>query len=195
MINDYKRAMDKIKTDDEYKAKFIASLQEKQNSSSKARKQIRFLPAISYMTTAAAVLLVVYCTAIFFVKQPDDAKMRMRSESAYTYNDVSSVVYFTFDGFEKYNVQVESRAVLFGGFKENYTIANLLNDYYPVIVGENGNVEINDGMVDNFLNVTADSKKEINVYVNDRELLNLEKELVSECLQGEDVYFKVSVEE
>ncbi|MBQ8606376.1 MAG: hypothetical protein IJ408_06515 [Clostridia bacterium] len=199
MIDDYKKAMDRVKTDSAYKANFLEAVNEKHQK----QKKHRFMPIIKYVSTAAAVLLVVYCTSIFFIKQPEDASMKMSPSTEYegAMADTSkprssaNVIYFTFDGFEEYDVSVESRAVLLNGFEENYTVANLLSDYYPLIVGEDGSVEIKDGMVDNFLNVSADSEKEINVYVNDREVLNLEQKLVSECIESEDnVYFKVTVE-
>lgn len=198
MIDKYRQAMDRVKTDDEYKAKFLETVTEKQKSAEKPR--FGFAPVISYLSTAAAVLLVVYCTALFFVKQPDEGTLKMKSE----YDSVPvvsnsrsgvNVIYFTFDGFDEYDVTVESKAVLLNSFEEDYTVANLLSDYYPVISGEDGKVEISDGMVESFMSVNADSEKEINVYVNDHEVLNLENRLVSEYLNSdEDVYFKVTVE-
>lgn len=195
MLDGYKKVMDTIKTDDEYKSEFLNQVNKKAN----AKKNFRFLPAFSKLATAAAVLLVVYCTSLFFIKMPEDASVKMSPdyETGMSSQKGGNVVYFTFEGFDNEGVtQPSSKAVLLYEFDSSYTLANLLNDYYQIIVGQDGKIDINDGMVDNFLNVQADSKKEINVYVNDREVMNLEKELVSDCLENEEnVYFRVSVVE
>lgn len=208
MMDSYKKAMDRIKTDKAYKEKFMQSLNEKDISAPK--KTVRFLPVFSYMATAAALLLVVYCSSLFFMKKPETVtppeveKETQLSVGTQPTGDtqtaqqnteyISNVAYFTFDGFEEYDIKVESKAILIGNVEKGYTLSNLIREYYPTLTGDEGNVVINDGMVDNFLDVEADGKKEINVYVNDREVMNLDEYFVSTCmLETNDVFFKVSV--
>ncbi len=201
-MDSYKKAMDRIKTDDAYKENFINLLQ-KTNTAKK--KTVHFMSAFSYAASAAALVLVVYATTLFFMKQPENAIIETPPEigteiTQYKESDektVIGVVYFTFDGFENYDIDTQSRAVLLKNFDRDYTMANLLSDYYPMLMDESSDVVINDGMIDSFSDIKADKSKEINVYINDREVLNLDEELVYDCikLENNDVNFKVSVVE
>ena len=75
MIDKYRQAMDRVKTDAQYKTEFLQQISEKQNSA--GTPKFTLAPVISYLSTVAAVLLVVYCTALFFVKQPDVDTLKM----------------------------------------------------------------------------------------------------------------------
>ena len=123
MMDSYKKAMDRIKTDDAYKENFINSLQTQKPK----KKTVRFMPTFSYAATAAALALVVYATTLFFIKMPESAVIETPPEigalasmedhdTAVADTKVMGVVYFTFDGFENYDIDTQSRAVLLKSF-------------------------------------------------------------------------------
>lgn len=190
MIDGYKKAMDKIKADEQYKAQLIKTLKNFDTEKAVSQKHARLLRFVTCAASVAACLLVVFCLSIFFA-QPQRMSKPQQSKTS-----PANVVYFSFDGFDKYNVNINSKAILVkNDIDDGYTLSNLINDYYDVIADDDSDILIKDGMVISFCGVNVNDERDINIYVNDREIMNLNNELASECFEEEYVYFAVSVTE
>ena len=192
MIDGYKKAMDKIKADPEYKAQLIKNLENCNTEKTVSKKPARLLRIVTCAASVAACVLVVYCVSIFFAHPPKMLRPKPRNEHRSTAN----VMYFNFDGFDRYNIDIDSKAILVSNnIEDGYTLTNLISDYYTIIADNDSDILINDGMVDSFCGVDASNDREINIYVNDREIMNLNNELASECFEEYYVYFTVSITE
>jgi len=113
-----------------------------------------------------------------------------------TQNTVSynSVLHFAFEGFDKYGIKLKNNDIVFDArLSENYTLAQLFTDYYNIIIGRPGSTSVSNGMLDSFFNVSANTKRQISVFIDGVEVVNLDNVLLSEFSDLNNVYFSVSV--
>ncbi len=108
--------------------------------------------------------------------------------------EYNTTLHFMFEGFENYGIGLVSNDVVFEkSLPLMYTLTDFFSDHYNTIIGENGELEMYDGLLDTFFNIRANSVQQINVYINGLEILNLDNALMSDFKDMTDVYFVVSV--
>ena len=104
----------------------------------------------------------------------------------------SGTIHFAFMGFNEYGVGLMSNdLVLDTAIDEDYSINDLLSDYYRVITGSDGSYRSTDGMVDSFFDIPSSSLREIEVYADDVEVMNLDNVRLTDI--GDDAYILVSI--
>ena len=105
------------------------------------------------------------------------------------------VLHFSFEGFEKYGIRLLKNDIVFeAALSRDYTLADLFCDYYSVIIGKNSTTtSVTNGMLDNFFYIYPNSKRQIHVYADGIEIVNLDNVRLSEFSGLSDVYFIVSV--
>lgn len=119
------------------------------------------------------------------------AKGESTDETVYYYD---STFHFRFYGFEKYGKTLEANDMVFNvELSGEYTISDLISDYYSTIIGKNGPLRLRDGLLDVFLDVPACGRRQINLYVNGVEVVNLDNVRLCEFHGEQDVYFTIVV--
>ena len=120
-----------------------------------------------------------------------ETKGAQPSENTVSYD---CVLHFTFEGFDKYGIKLKNNDIVFDAkLSENYTLAQLLTDYYNIIIGRPGSTSVTDGMLDSFFNVSSNAKRQISVFIDGVVVVNLNNVLLSEFSDLNNVYFSVSV--
>ena len=179
--------MDSITADPAFKAELLSKMQ---NYQPKPKRAVT-LTLFKRVAAVAAMFLVVVCLGVFFEGDANNGARMVSSD----YSN-GKVLYITFDGFEKYDVNLGSQVILMSDeLSKEYTLTNLMNELYPRYIGGENSVEINDGMVDSIAGVRVEEGCEIRLYVNDREIMNTNRETLYNCFDGNDAYLKVTVTE
>ena len=108
--------------------------------------------------------------------------------------EYDSILHFNFEGFDKYGIGLMKNDIVFeAALSRDYTLADLFCDYYNIIIGRNATTSVTNGMLDSFLYVYANSKRQIHVFIDGVEIVNLDNVRLSEFSGMSDVYFTVSV--
>lgn len=120
-----------------------------------------------------------------------EPKGTQSAENTVSYN---SVLHFTFEGFDKYGIKLKNNDIVFDAkLSESYTLAQLFTDYYNIIIGRPGSTSVSNGMLDSFFNVSANTKRQISVFIDGVEVVNLDNVMLAEFSDLNNVYFSVSV--
>ena len=121
----------------------------------------------------------------------DEPKAELLSEKTVEYH---SVLHFSFEGFDKYGAGLKKNDIVFtASLSENYMLSDFFTDYYNIIAGRNGSIRIDNGIIDSFFDIPSSSAREIRVFVDGIEMLNLDNVRLSDICTESDVYFTVSV--
>ncbi len=106
-----------------------------------------------------------------------------------------SNIYFNFDGFDEYGINLREICILFDTELEtNYTLANFLFDYYNIITQESGFTTIDNGVLDSFFGIKDNANQMLSVYDELRgEIVDLDSVLMEEYWDLDEVRFTVKV--
>lgn len=241
MKNEYKRAMNRVKADGEFRAALLETLADAQ---AKPRRThfVRSRQFVMLLASAAVVALLVFSSVAVILPRIDREQTENHSVSKidaphYTEADsdngadpdryvgvgalnsvdpsepyhlvsyagqdygnssdgslgFSKTLHFAFSGFSDYGVGLMSNdVVLDTAIDEDYTVSDLFNDYYGVISGGNGSYSSSNGVVDSFFDIPASSLREIDVYADGIEIINLNNVRLSD-INDDEVFILVSV--
>ncbi len=220
----YKDAMNKITADEGYAEQLKARLSREQaridavHEYKSPKRSFNILVAAS---TAAVVLLTVilahFSISNILEKQKSTVYESDYSEQSYrgytaiaTVQDMSyripsgnetlrynSNIYFNFDGFDKYGIQLREICILFDTELDcDYTLANFFFDYYNIITQQHGYTTIDNGLLDSFFGIKDNSSQTISVYDEMRgEIVDLDSVLMEEYWDLDEVRFTIKVSE
>lgn len=106
-----------------------------------------------------------------------------------------SNIYFNFDGFDKYGIQLREICIVFDTeLDRSYTLANFFFDYYNIITQEYGYTTIDNGILDSFFGIKDNANQTLSVYDELRgEIVDLDSVLMSEYWDLDEVRFTVKV--
>ena len=125
----------------------------------------------------------------------EDESYRITSpENALKYQ---SNIYFTFEGFDKYGIDLRESCILFNtALDKSYTLANFFFDYYNIITQQSGYTMINNGILESFFGIKDSSTQMISVYDEFRgEIVDLDSVLMSEYWDLDEIRITVKVSE
>ena len=223
MKESYNRAMNKITADDGFEEQLKARLLREQAriDASKPTPKKRFNMMLAASTAAVILLTIVlshftildlknrtvgYQTeyteevpatntgyTVFAVL--NDMSLRLTSDSECI--DYQSNIYFTFEGFDKYGIDLRESCIVFNtALDKNYTLANFLFDYYNIITQQTGYATIDNGVLDSFFGIKDNSNQMLSVYDELRgEIVDLDSVRMEEYWDLEDIRFTVKVSE
>lgn len=224
MNRSYKDAMNKITVDDSYAEQLKARLAREQaridaaDTQKSPKRSFNILVAAS---TAAVILLTVllshFSISAILERQNNTVYETDYTQQSYkgytaiaTVQDMSyriptsnetlrynSNIYFNFDGFDKYGINLREICILFDTeLDRNYTLANFFFDYYNIITQESGYTTIDNGLLDSFFGIKDNSNQTISVYDELRgEIVDLDSVLMEEYWTLDEVRFTVKVSE
>lgn len=221
MNRSYKDAMNKITVDEGYAEQLKARLSREQARIDAVREQKPQKRTFNVWVavSTAAVILITVILANFSISNILDAQKNTVYETDYSsehyegYTVISTVqdmsyrlssnntlrynssIYFNFDGFDKYGINLRECCILFNTeLDENYTLANFFFDYYNIITQESGYTTIDNGLLDSFFGIKDNSNQMISVYDELRgEIVDLDSVLMEEYWDLEEVRFTVKV--
>lgn len=187
-MKSYNRIMDSIKADDAFKAQ----LKSKLSTVRPKPLHLRILPYIKRTAAACAVIALSLSIGVFF-RDSDNASTRIMDPQSSEFS-TARVLHVTFDGFEKYDIEMSDWSILIPhNISREYTLTHFISDVYKDFVDDGSELAINDGMLDSFAGIDVSDDREIHVYVNDREIMNTNRETLLKCFDGTDAYLKVTV--
>lgn len=190
MLENYNSAMDKIKANPAFKAQLLQNLESRTEIKVVSKKPANLFKTLKLAASVAACLLVVCCVGVFFNNPTKNTVTTNRNPISSNKNlQYTNVVYIDFDGFEKYGVKVEPKAIhLTKNMSQNYSLTRMINETYSDVI-------IYDGMLYSVNGFEPNENLDLNIYVDDHEILNLDTERLSQYYEGEDVYLTVTVAE
>lgn len=123
--------------------------------------------------------------------------MSYRLTSAEDIINYESDIYFTFEGFDKYGIDLREICIVFNtALDKNYTLANFFYDYYNIITQQTGYTMIDNGLLDSFFGIKDNSVQSLSVYDELRgEIVDLDSVLMEEYWDLSEVRFTVKVSE
>ncbi len=219
----YNRAMNKITASDGFEEKLKERLAREQaridstNVKEKPKFRINMLVAAS---TAAVILLTVVLSHFSITHLSDknvayetnysDAAepvykgystisvakdMSYRLTSAENSIKYQSNIYFSFEGFDKYGIDLRESCILFNTeLDKSYTLANFFFDYYNIITQQPGFTMIDNGILESFFGIKDNSNQMISVYDEFRgEIVDLDSVLMSEYENLDEIRITVKV--
>ncbi|MBR5011688.1 MAG: hypothetical protein IKY12_03945 [Clostridia bacterium] len=187
MLENYNSAMNKIKADPAFRAQLLQKLENSTEIKVVNKKPANLFKTIKLAASVAACLFVVCCVGVFFNNPPKNTVHNAVTNSKNP--QYTNVVYIDFDGFEKYGVKVEPKAIyLTKNMSQNYSLTRMINETYNDVI-------IYDGMLYSVNGFEPSENLDLNIYVDDHEILNLDTERLSQYYEGEDVYLTVTVTE
>ncbi len=123
----------------------------------------------------------------------NDMSYRLTSASD-TIINYDTKIYFTFKGFDKYNVDIYESCILFNtALSSKYTLANFFDDYYSLITNSLGMSTIDNGLLTSIFDLTDSSLKTIRVYDDSREIIDLDYALLSDYAGMDEIHFTISI--
>lgn len=103
-------------------------------------------------------------------------------------------IYFRFEGFDKYDIELRETCIVFvTDLDPSYTLANFFDDYYKLIVNGNGISKINNGVLEAMFDIGENGLRTISIHDEDREIIDLDTVLMSEYSDMDNIYFTVSI--
>lgn len=105
------------------------------------------------------------------------------------------VIHLNFVGFEKYDIGLYRNDMIFSETLDStYSLSDFFYDYSDAITSDSVGTRIDEGILQSFLGVRSYyNDKQIRVYIDDKEVLNLETSPMSQFKDMTDVYLTVSV--
>jgi len=125
----------------------------------------------------------------------EDLSFRLTStENCLNYD---SDIYFTFEGFDEYGIDLRESCIVFNtALDEKYTLADFFFDYYNIITQQTGYTTIDNGVLDSFFGIKDNSNQTLSVYDELRgEIVDLESVLMEEYWDMDEVWFTIKVSE
>lgn len=120
-----------------------------------------------------------------------DLSLRYTAEDAIKYD---TNIFFTFEGFEKYNVPITGSCIVFEtALAPSYTLSNFFEDYYNLIINGTGVSTINNGVLESFFDIGDNGIRTFSVYDGERELIDLDTALMSEYKGKDNIHFTIVV--
>ncbi len=221
----YNRAMNKITASEDFEQKVKERLIREQaridatKTTAAPKSRFNMLVAAS---TAAVILLTIVLSQFSISKltdknsiyQTEYADVAQTSNKGYSTFSVAedmsyrltsaentikyqSNIYFTFEGFDEYGIDLRESCIVFNtALDKNYTLANFFFDYYNIITQQNGYTLIENGILDSFFGIKDNSNQMLSVYDELRgEIVDLDSVRMEEYWDLEDIRFTVKVSE
>lgn len=121
-----------------------------------------------------------------------DLSMRIVSEDTAIRYDTN--IFFSFEGFDKYNIELTGSCIVFEtALAPDYTLANFFSDYYNLIVNDTGVSKINNGLLESFFNINENGANNISVFDGTREIIDLDTALMSEYKDRDNIHFIITI--